>query len=120
MLRKLPPAVRISVVPRLVELATWQSQIDELHGLTVMDVAPPCLGPLSRATKRSLDIAVSALQLLLLSPLMALMAVAIKTTSPGPVFFRQDRVGYKGRIFRISKFRTMELGADEVKIDLRE
>jgi lipopolysaccharide/colanic/teichoic acid biosynthesis glycosyltransferase len=67
-----------------------------------------------------LDIAVSALQILLLSPLMALIAVAIKMTSAGPVFFRQDRVGYKGGIFRIIKFRTMEVGADEVKIDLRE
>jgi len=120
MLRKLPPAVRISVVPRLYELVTWQSQIEELHGLTVLDVSPANLGPLSRATKRSLDIAVSALQILLLSPLMALIAVAIKITSAGPVFFRQDRVGYKGRIFRIIKFRTMEVGADEVKIDLRE
>lgn len=120
MLRKLPPAVRISVVPRLFELVTWQSQVDELHGLTVIDVSPARLGPLSRATKRSLDIAVSALQILLLSPLMALIAVAIKMTSAGPVFFRQDRVGYKGGIFRIIKFRTMEVGADEVKIDLRE
>jgi exopolysaccharide biosynthesis polyprenyl glycosylphosphotransferase len=120
MLRKLPPAVRISIVPRLFELVTWQSQVDELHGLTVLDVSPACLGPLSRATKRSLDIAASALPILLLSPLMALIAVAIKMTSSGPVFFRQDRVGYKGGIFRIIKFRTMEVGADEVKIDLRE
>jgi exopolysaccharide biosynthesis polyprenyl glycosylphosphotransferase len=120
MLRKLPPAVRISIVPRLYELVTWQSQVDELHGLTVIDVSPACLGPLSRATKRSLDIAVSALPIILLSPFMALIAVAIKMTSAGPVFFRQDRVGYKGGIFRIIKFRTMEVGADEVKIDLRE
>jgi exopolysaccharide biosynthesis polyprenyl glycosylphosphotransferase len=119
-LRKLPPHVRISVVPRLFELVTWQSKIEDLHGLTVMDVAPPRLGPISRATKRSLDIAFSAGSLIALSPLLLVIAIAIKTTSPGPVFFRQDRVGYKGKIFRITKFRTMEEGADEAKIDLRD
>jgi exopolysaccharide biosynthesis polyprenyl glycosylphosphotransferase len=120
MLRQLPRQVRISVVPRLFELVTWQSQIEELHGLTVMDVAPPQLGTLSRATKRSLDIVVSATNLLLLSPVMAVIAVAIVVSSGRPVFFRQDRVGFKGKTFRMIKFRTMEVGADGVKIDLRE
>jgi len=120
MLRQLPAQVRISVVPRLFELVTWQSQIEELHGLTVMDVAPPQLGTLSRATKRSLDIIVSAAALVLLSPVMTLIAIGIMGTSGRPVFFRQDRVGYKGRTFRMIKFRTMTVGADEVKIDLRD
>jgi exopolysaccharide biosynthesis polyprenyl glycosylphosphotransferase len=108
------------VVPRLFELVTWQSHIEELHGLTVMDVAPPSLGPISRATKRSLDIVVSAGTLIALAPMMVVTAVAVKLTSPGPVFFRQDRIGYKGKTFRIIKFRTMQEGADEVKIDLRD
>ncbi len=120
MLRRLPPNVRISVVPRLFELVTWQSHIEELHGLTVMDVAPPSLGPISRATKRSLDIVVSAGTLIALAPMMVVTAVAVKLTSPGPVFFRQDRIGYKGKTFRIIKFRTMQEGADEVKIDFRD
>ncbi len=120
MLRRLPAHVRISVVPRLFELVTWQSHIEELHGLTVMDVAPPSLGPISRATKRSLDIAASAATLLVFSPLMVVTAIAIKATSHGPVFFRQDRVGYKGKTFRIIKFRTMQEGAEEIKIDLRD
>ena len=120
MLRRLPANVRISVVPRLFELVTWQSNIEELHGLTVMDVAPPSLGPISRAVKRSLDIAVGSGTLLLVAPFMLVAAIAIKTTSPGPVFFRQDRVGYKGKTFRIIKFRTMQTGSDEIKIDLRD
>lgn len=120
MLRRLPGHVRISVVPRLFELVTWQSQIEELHGLTVMDVAPPQLGTLSRATKRSLDIVASATALLLLSPVMAAIAIGIMATSGRPVLFRQDRVGFKGKTFRMIKFRTMTVGADEVKIDLRE
>ena len=120
MLRRLPSNVRISVVPRLFELVTWQSHIEELHGLTVMDVAPPSLGPLSRATKRSLDIVVSAGTLLAVTPMVVVTAIAIKLTSPGPIFFRQDRIGYKGKTFRIIKFRTMQEGAEEIKIDLRD
>jgi len=120
MLRKLPPNVRISVVPRLFELVTWQSQIEELHGLTVMDVAPPRLGPLSRAVKRSMDICASAFLLLGLSPVLIAVAVAIKFDSKGPIFFKQERIGYKGNTFQIIKFRTMALGAEEIKIDLRD
>ncbi|HYA44070.1 MAG TPA: sugar transferase, partial [Acidimicrobiales bacterium] len=117
-IRKLPSNVRVSVVPRLFELVTWQSKLEELHGITVMDIAPPQLGLLSRMTKRAIDIAVSGTLLLALSPLIALIALTVKVTSPGPVFFRQSRVGYKGRAFRILKFRSMEAGADVVKIDL--
>jgi exopolysaccharide biosynthesis polyprenyl glycosylphosphotransferase len=119
-LRELPPAVHVSVVPRLFELVTWQSQVEELHGLTVMDIAPPQLGLLSRAVKRALDIAVSAGLLFLLSPALVAIAIAIKLTSPGPVLFRQPRAGRAGKPFEIFKFRSMMVGADRVKIDLRE
>ena len=120
MLRQLPSGVRISVVPRLFELVTWQSQIEDLHGLTLMDVAPPRLGAVNRTLKRSMDLVVSTLLLLALSPLMVAVALAIKVTSAGPVFFRQPRMGLKGKTFKIRKFRTMEHGADLIKIDLRE
>jgi exopolysaccharide biosynthesis polyprenyl glycosylphosphotransferase len=118
-LRELPSDVRISVVPRLFELVTWQSKIEELHGLTVMDVAPPRLGMFSRATKRALDVTVSAALLLLLSPVMVVVAAAIKATSPGPVFFRQPRAGRRGQTFKITKFRTMKVGAEAGKVGLR-
>lgn len=119
-LRQLPPAVRVSVVPRLFELVTWQSQMEELHGLTVMDIAPPRLGLLDRTAKRCLDIVGSSVLLLVALPGMVAIAIAIKLTSPGPVFFLQDRVGYKGTTFKMIKFRTMQVGADIVKFDLRE
>jgi lipopolysaccharide/colanic/teichoic acid biosynthesis glycosyltransferase len=63
--------------------------------------------------KRALDIFASAVGLLLLSPLLLLIAVAIKFESPGPVFFRQVRVGRHGQLFRIFKFRTMRAQAGE-------
>ena len=63
------------------------------------------------ATKRMLDVVGSALGLLLLLPVLAIIAVIIKLDSPGPIFFRQERVGLGGRPFRIFKFRSMVAGA---------
>ncbi len=60
--------------------------------------------------KRLFDLVLSSLGLLLLSPLLLLIALAIKLDSPGPVFFRQERVGRRGVPFHIHKFRTMRLG----------
>jgi len=61
--------------------------------------------------KRLFDVAVAALALLLLSPLLLLVALAVKLDTPGPVFYRQERVGRHGVPFRIHKFRTMRHGA---------
>lgn len=61
--------------------------------------------------KRVFDLAVACLGLLLISPLFLLIALAIKLDSPGPVFYRQERIGRGGRPFRIHKFRTMRHGA---------
>lgn len=68
--------------------------------------------------KRALDIAASAAGVLLLAPLLLLLALCVKLDSPGPVFFRQERVGRHGRIFRIFKFRTMRAvqGEDDFRL----
>jgi lipopolysaccharide/colanic/teichoic acid biosynthesis glycosyltransferase len=63
-------------------------------------------------TKRLFDLVVSLLALVILSPLFLLLAVAIRLDSKGPVFFRQERVGLEGKVFRIHKFRTMVADAE--------
>ena len=63
--------------------------------------------------KRLVDVVVSALALLILSPILLLLALAIRLDSPGPAIFRQERVGRGGRNFRICKFRSMRIGADK-------
>ncbi len=68
--------------------------------------------------KRSVDVVVAGLALLVLSPVMLLAALAVKLTSPGPVIFRQTRVGLGGRHFDFFKFRTMRVDAEERKKDL--
>lgn len=65
-------------------------------------------------SKRAFDLLGAALALVLLSPLLLLLALAIRFDSPGPVFFRQERVGRFGRPFRIHKFRTMVAGAERL------
>ncbi|RQW26447.1 sugar transferase [Rhodobacteraceae bacterium CH30] len=75
----------------------------------------PCCAPAghgSRALKRVFDIVASSLGLLLLAPLLIVVALWVKADSPGPVFFRQLRVGRGGVLFRIHKFRTMQVGAE--------
>jgi lipopolysaccharide/colanic/teichoic acid biosynthesis glycosyltransferase len=72
---------------------------------------PTWPSPGTTAMKRILDIMGSALGLLMLLPVLAVVAVIIKLDSPGPIFFRQERIGRGGRSFRIFKFRTMVVGA---------
>jgi len=62
--------------------------------------------------KRTFDLVAAGIGLVLLAPLLLLIAVAIRIDSPGPVFFRQERIGRGGRPFRIHKFRTMYVGAE--------
>ena len=68
----------------------------------------------SLAAKRGFDVAASSAMLIMLSPVFAALAVAIKADSEGPVFFRQERVTQYGRRFRIFKFRTMVNNADKL------
>jgi len=62
--------------------------------------------------KRTMDVVVSSLALAILSPLLLFVAGLIKSVSPGPVFFKQERVGHGGRMFKCLKFRTMKCSAD--------
>jgi lipopolysaccharide/colanic/teichoic acid biosynthesis glycosyltransferase len=67
---------------------------------------------IAMSAKRIIDVLLSLVALIVLSPLLALIALAVKISSPGPVFFRQQRVGLYGKLFRILKFRSMVAGAD--------
>jgi lipopolysaccharide/colanic/teichoic acid biosynthesis glycosyltransferase len=78
------------------------------------DLPPVRPSPITLAQKRALDIVGAVVGLFLLLPIFVVVAVAIKVDSRGPVFFRQERVGYRGRSFRIFKFRSMCVGAAKV------
>jgi exopolysaccharide biosynthesis polyprenyl glycosylphosphotransferase len=104
--------IRVSLVPRLFEVVGSAVAFDMVGGVTVLGVRPPGLSRAARLTKRTMDVCGSALCLFVLAPLMAIIAVAIKLDSPGPIFFRQLRVGRDGETFGILKFRSMTADAE--------
>jgi exopolysaccharide biosynthesis polyprenyl glycosylphosphotransferase len=112
-LRGLEGQVPISVVPRLFELHSWRSEVEELHGMPLLHVPPAALSGSARLLKRSMDLVLATLAIIATLPLWLGVAAAIKLESPGPVFFRQERTGRGGRRFRIFKFRTMAADASE-------
>src|SRR5581483_4763316 len=87
-------------------------EFDEVGGVTVLGVRRPGLSRSSRMAKRAMDLAASAVGLILLAPFGALIALAIKLDTQGPVFFRQPRVGRDGQTFQMIKFRSMIDGAE--------
>lgn len=112
--------VRVSVLPRLLEVVGSSVAFDDLGGLTVMGVRRFELSRSSAAVKRAFDLVGASACLLAVSPLMLAAAVAIKLDSRGPVFFRQLRVGRHGKHFHIFKFRTMVRDAEALKESLRD
>ena len=92
-----------------------ETAIHAAEGLPLLGLPPAHLGRSSLALKRTMDLAGSLFGLVILSPFFALTALAIKLDSPGPVFFRQTRVGLHNHEFEIFKFRTMDADADQRK-----
>jgi exopolysaccharide biosynthesis polyprenyl glycosylphosphotransferase len=110
--------VHVSVVPRLFEVVGSAVAFDHLDGLTVLGVPRFGLTRSSLFVKRAFDLVGAGVILLLTAPLMAVIALAIRLESRGPVFFRQTRVGRNGKRFEMLKFRSMVPGADELKTEL--
>jgi exopolysaccharide biosynthesis polyprenyl glycosylphosphotransferase len=107
-LRPVQGRVAITVVPRLFDVLPATANLHDLgSGLTGISVAPMSFGWGSRVAKRTIDLVGAITALLLFSPLLLSLALAIKTTSKGPVLFRQMRVGKKSQGFSMLKFRSM-------------
>lgn len=111
-------SVKVSILPDAVEALGPSTEVDEVEGVTVLGVNPPVLSRSSRLLKRTFDIAIAGTLLLLLLPLYPLIALAIKLDSPGPVLFRQRRVGEGGRRFELLKLRTMVADAERRRAEL--
>jgi exopolysaccharide biosynthesis polyprenyl glycosylphosphotransferase len=112
--------VKVSVLPRLLEVVGSSVEFDDLHGVTVMGVKRFALTRSSTTVKRAFDLFGASIGLLAVAPLMIAIALAIKLDGGGPIFFRQRRVGRHGKHFGLLKFRTMVPGADALKDSLRD
>ena len=105
-------SLEMYVVPRFLELGFEASTPDELWGIPLVLLPRPLCRRSARTMKRGFDIVVSFIALLLLSPVMALLFLAIRLSGSGPVTFQQSRVGLDGRHFTLLKFRTMSPNDD--------
>ena len=110
--------VRVRVAPSTMEILMDRIEFVPGQSLPLFELKPPVFEGLDFVVKRSFDIAGSALLVLLLSPLLALIALAVKTSSRGPVFFRSPRPGIGGQPFPCLKFRTMREGAEHLQDEL--
>lgn len=104
--------VHVNLIPSWIEVIGARLELRELEGVPLLDVPPMRLSHSSLFLKRGLDITLSVLALVVLAPLMLLCAIAIKLDSPGPVFFRQRRIGREGKPFELLKLRSMVVDAD--------
>jgi exopolysaccharide biosynthesis polyprenyl glycosylphosphotransferase len=102
------------LVPAVTEIVGPRVQIRPVCGLSVLHVERPELRGVRRVIKGLFDRSAAAFGILLLAPLLLGIAVLVKVTTPGSVLFRQERVGHRGRTFRMFKFRTMVDGADQM------
>jgi exopolysaccharide biosynthesis polyprenyl glycosylphosphotransferase len=105
-------SVKVSVLPKLFSAMGPSVEVDDVEGVTVLGINPPVLPRYARLTKRALDLVAATAVLVLVAPAMALLALAIKLDSKGPVLFRQRRIGKDGRPFELVKFRTMVADAE--------
>jgi exopolysaccharide biosynthesis polyprenyl glycosylphosphotransferase len=112
--------VKVAVLPRLLEVIGSAVEFDDLSGQALLAVRGFGLSRSSRILKRSLDVVVASTSLIVLSPFLLVVALAIRRSSPGPVLFRQTRIGRGGREFQMLKLRTMVRDADARKHELLE
>ena len=112
--------VHVDLIPSWGDVVGARLDLHEIEGTPLLTVPSGQLGRSSLWLKRGLDLAVSSLALIFLAPLLALCAIAIKLDSPGPVLFRQRRVGRDNRPFEVFKFRSMCDGADVRKQEVAQ
>lgn len=104
--------VDVKVVPDLYQYKTLRGGFEEFGGLPIISLQGGSLDGWNLVAKRVFDVLVSLFALVVTSPLMLLAAAAVKISSKGPVFYRQERMGMDGRTFQMLKLRTMRTDAE--------
>jgi exopolysaccharide biosynthesis polyprenyl glycosylphosphotransferase len=111
-------SVKVSLLPATCSALGPSVEVDDVQGVTVLGINPSVLSRSSRMAKRALDVVGAGLLSILALPVLMVLALAIKLDSPGPVFFRQERIGRGGARFRLLKLRTMVLDAEARRAEL--
>jgi exopolysaccharide biosynthesis polyprenyl glycosylphosphotransferase len=112
--------VEVSVIPRMYEAINQRATLDHVGGLPVVSLRPTDPDGWRFAVKHGLDRAISFAALVTLAPVLLAIALGVKLNSPGPVLFRQRRIGRDGRAFDVLKFRTMRAPRGTHEFELPE
>ena len=104
----------VHIIPSLLDTRLFRQSLGDVAGIPVLSVSKGELSPIQSAVKRSVDFVLSSILLVVLSPLIGAVALAVKWTSPGSALFRQKRLGLNGEPFTLYKFRTMRADAEQV------
>jgi exopolysaccharide biosynthesis polyprenyl glycosylphosphotransferase len=102
----------IHVVPDLLQFMVLRSRVEDIDGLPTINLSETPLEGWSRVIKRGFDLVITSVALIVFSPLMLAVAIAIWLEDRGPIFYRQVRMGLDGKPFEIVKFRSMRVGAE--------
>lgn len=104
--------VGLKIMPDLYDIISGQARTNQIYGFPLIEITPQLMPPWEEATKRFIDIVVSALILIVGMPLWLLIALIIRLESPGRFLYQQERVGKDGVLFNIYKFRSMRQDAE--------
>jgi exopolysaccharide biosynthesis polyprenyl glycosylphosphotransferase len=105
--------IDVKVVPDLMQFIALRARLEDLDGLPIINVNDVPLQGFNTIVKRAIDIVLSAATLVVLAIPLGIIAVIVRFTSPGRIFYRQDRMGLDGKAFTVYKFRSMYEGAED-------
>ena len=111
--RMLKQGKGVHIIPTLLDTSLFRPSLSDVAGIPVISLMKGQLGSVQAIAKRFSDVVASAVLLIALSPVIAIIALLIKLTSSGPVLFRQRRLGFKSKPFYLFKFRTMVANAEQ-------
>ncbi len=104
--------VGMKIIPDLYDIISGQARTNAIHGFPLIEISPQLMAPWEQFVKRLIDLAVSGIVLFVGLPIWLIVGAAIKLETPGPVFYRQERVGRDGHRFEMIKFRSMKQDAE--------
>ncbi|MFY0674381.1 MAG: sugar transferase [Bacteroidia bacterium] len=110
--------VMVKMIPDMYDIVSGRVKMKNVFGAALIEIFPEIMPSIQANFKRILDVAISSLLLILLLPFYGFLALWVKLTSKGPIFFKQERIGIKGKPFFIIKFRTMIINAEKEKPQL--
>jgi exopolysaccharide biosynthesis polyprenyl glycosylphosphotransferase len=105
--------VMVKIQPSVLDILAGSVKTSNILGATLIDLHTGLIAEWQQNIKRVIDIVAAFLSLLLLSPLLAFVAIRVRASSKGPIFFTQERIGYKGKSFTMYKFRSMYVDAEK-------